>query len=82
MLFLTTDQLRDQHVETLDRVCDFIGVNRFRQYPAPRTILPDVPYVEVPRMTQETQDRLAKVFIPDLEELAELSGLDLTEWIG
>jgi len=82
MLFLTTDQLQHQHIETLDKVCDFVGVSRFGQYPTAQTILPNVGSVEVPKATQETQDRLVELFKPDLEDLVELSGLELAEWFG
>ena len=69
-----------QHVETLDRVTDFLGVERFVDHP-PVLHRNQTPNDHTGRgASVEQVARLVEIYAPDLRELTELSGLDVTGW--
>jgi hypothetical protein len=69
-----------RQTETLDRVTDFLGVERFEEYPPVlhKNQTPSDHAGEPP--TVEQVSRLVELYAPDLRELQELSGLDVSGW--
>ncbi|WP_372728234.1 sulfotransferase [Nocardioides sp.] len=69
-----------RHEETLDRVTDFLGVERFAEHP-PVLHRNQTPNDHVGRgATVEQLAHLVEIYAPDLRELTELSGLDVSSW--
>lgn len=68
------------HRATLDRVTDFLGIERFRSYPElqKRNSSPDN-HTGVPP-TGDDLARLAEYYGDDLAEFTELSGIDTATW--
>lgn len=79
MLFLKTDELAERHEATLDRVCDFIGVGRFREYPPATRVLPAA-RVAVPAASAADMAFLGDLFSDDMERTEQQTGLDLAAW--
>ena len=79
LLFLRNEDLRDRHVETLDRVCEFLGVDRFANYPEQADIIP-LERVNVPPPGQPDLRYLQELFRSDVERTQALTGLDLSAW--
>ena len=69
-----------QHEATLDAVTDFLGIDRFAEYP-PILHRNQTPTDHVGAgLTVENVERLVELYRPDLAELTELSGLDTSRW--
>jgi len=79
LLFLRTEDLRQRHRTTLDRVCDFIGVGRFAKYPPAARVLPLEP-ASVPPPADTDLSYLHDLYFDDIERTARLTGLDLSAW--
>jgi len=89
LLFLRTEDLRERHQRTLDRVCGFIGVGRFGEYPVSVRVLPEalvavVPDAPAPVPLPADSDLsfLQDIFRADIERTAHQTGLDLSAWTG
>jgi hypothetical protein len=76
VLFLKMEDLRGQHALTLNKVCAFLGASAFDP-------IPPVLYVKrrPPHAPMDMIDRsyLADIFRNDIQEVRELTGLDLTQ---
>ncbi len=80
LLYVRTEDLREEHSMTLDRICGFLGVERFARYPDAAFILPRE-RVPVPAASGEDLDHLRRLYAPDIAETASLTGLDLSAWM-
>lgn len=80
LLFLRTEDLRDHHERTLDRVCDFIGVARFATYPPAANVLPHAP-ASVPQPAPGDLAYLRDLYRSDTEQAQQMTGLDLSAWL-
>lgn len=69
-----------RQAETLDRVTDFLGLDRFESYPPVlhKNQTPSDHTGAAP--TVEQIARLVELYAPDLRALQELSGLDVSGW--
>jgi hypothetical protein len=85
-LLLRNDDLKHRHHETLDRVCDFLGVQRFTSYPdaartgKDQTRADRVQASNVPPPSREDVEYLADIYRQDLQRTNELTALDLPLW--
>ena len=75
-LVLRTESLRADPGPCLDRICDFLGVERMPAVP-PATVHAR-PYAV--SLTPEEWHHLARVFAPEIERLEALLGWDCREW--
>ena len=69
-----------QHTRTLDRVTDFLGIERFKTYPEliHRNATPNNHTGEPP--TVDDVRRLVDLYVDDLAEFQTLSGIDVSGW--
>src|SRR5208337_2298687 len=72
------DELRDQPQEYLNRVCDFINIPRIAL--APRAEFCGGRGEPYPRLTIEQEERLRERYLPEVEALEKLLGIDLSAW--
>jgi hypothetical protein len=79
LLLLRTEDLREQHTATLDRICKFIGVRRFVTHPAARNV--SAGRWAVPKAKQSDLDYLVDLYRCDIERTQQLTGLDLSTWL-
>lgn len=79
VLFFRTDQLWLHPAEVLDAVQDFIGVDR-RLISQRRYIVP-VEASDLGRIPTEQRAQLDQVFAADIRRTAEITGLDLSDWL-
>ena len=68
------------HVRTLDRVTDFLAVERFADHPALLHRNATRPAPAGAPLAVSDLERLVGVYADDLAELAALTGLDLNRW--
>ena len=80
LLFLRTEDLRERHRATLDVVCDFIGVERFTEYPPAACVLAQES-VNVPPPTTVDLAYLGDLYHSDTERAQTQTGLDLAAWL-
>ena len=79
LLFLRSQDLLDNHIETLDRVSSFLGIAPFpdtgpkRERPRPRVSLPSCP-------TEEDRTFAAGLVRDDVREFSALTGLKVSDW--
>lgn len=79
LLFLRTEDLRERHRATLDRVCDFLGVGRFAEHPSAACVLP-LERARVPPPTLGDLTYLRDLYRSDIERTEQRTGLDLSAW--
>lgn len=79
LLFQRTEDLRERHEATLDRMCAFLGVDRFVAYPRADSILP-VERVSVPPPLPDDLAYLRAFYRADIERTEARTGLDLSSW--
>lgn len=77
MLFIKTDDLRNDHSRTLDRVFDFLGVRRIASI-EPANINAN----EYAPMSARDRAYLARRFRNEIRQLEEFLGWDCSDWIG
>lgn len=75
-LIVTNEDLRMNPRETLDKVCNFLGVSRFRNV-EPKDVFPGA-YDSA--MTNEERKYLRTVFGAEIRKLEQILGLDLSKW--
>lgn len=79
LLFLKSEDLRDRHVSTLERVADFLGIGDFpstaakREHLRPEATLPCGP-------TASDRALVASFVRDDLSRFSALTGLDISNW--
>lgn len=79
LLFLRSQDLFDNHIETLERVSSFLGIAPFpdtgpkRERPRPRISLPSYP-------TEEDRTFAARLVRGDVLEFSALTGLKVSDW--
>lgn len=79
-LVLDFREVGDRPEATLDRVTDFLGIERFEEHPEPlHRNITRTDHSGAPPSAGDIE-RLVEVYAPDLEELARLSGLDVSGW--
>lgn len=78
ILLLRNSDLRRHHHETLDKVCDFLEVDRFQDYP-PREVVFSKQTVGVDAMDTEDEVFLRRLYRSELEMLRRDFDLDLYE---
>jgi hypothetical protein len=81
VLLIRYRELRDAPVETVDRVCRFLGVETGLVSGVPRRhVRPDVSGRSVALTTAERAAALPR-FADDVPRVAELTGWDLADWL-
>ena len=80
LLFLKTEDLAERQENTLDLVCDLVGVEPFADYPPARRVLPHEP-TKLPSPTTRDSAYLRDLFRDDIERTQHLTGLDLAAWL-
>lgn len=79
LLFLRSDDLRDDHVRTLDRIADFLDIAPFpdtgQKLEHPR---PDISYPSMP--TDADRQLVADLVREDLTRFAALTGINIDDW--
>ncbi len=80
LLFLRSEDLRDNHVATLARISDFLGIDPFPDGgPKREHTRADIDFPSEPT---EADRRLVADFVrDDLREFAALTGLDVSGWL-
>ena len=77
MLFLKTEDLKHRHTETIDRICDFLGVARLHH---------DRPAIvsshRYPSMSLSDKTFLKRKFEEEILELEALLGWDCASWMS
>lgn len=79
LLFLRTQDLRDNHIETLARISSFLEIAPFpetgskRERTRPRLSLPSCP-------TEEDRAFAARLFREDIREFSALTSLKVSDW--
>lgn len=79
LLFLRSEDLRNNHRDVLDAICRFLGVDRFAPYPQP-AIVNLVAGASQPPMTEDDRAFLARIYRDDTLRTQALTGLDLSRW--
>jgi hypothetical protein len=86
LLFLRNEDLRRKHDETLDQVCDFLGVKHFSVYPDAAYTGGDqararrVQASNLPPPSEADIAYLADLYRGDLQRASALTALDLSSW--
>lgn len=80
MLFLRTDDLWSRTGHQLERVYRFLGVPPIEAASREYVVLVDTAGMEA--MTDSDRDYLWRLYADDIAETAELTGLDLTDWLN
>lgn len=79
LLFLRSDDLRDDHARTLDRIADFLDIAPFSD--TGRKLEHARPDVSYPSMPTEADRRLvADLVREDLTRFAALTGININDW--
>lgn len=79
LLFFRSEDLRDEHADTLDRVCRFLGVASFKAHPEP-AIVNLASGGGLPNMSADDRALLSGIFRDDTGRTQALTGLDLSAW--
>lgn len=80
VLFLRSEDLRDNHTVTLARVAAFLGIPEFPES-EPKREMKQV-YTGLPsQKTEEDKTYVASLLGDDLKKFAQLTGLDVSNWI-
>src|SRR3984957_761696 len=82
MLLLKRDELLTEHQKTLRRVYDFLGVEEPACLPLQRIVHSTEKRALLPGIRPGIQEELRRVFVPDLEDVERLTGLDVGKWTG
>ena len=77
MLFLKTEELRNHHTETINRVCDFIGVEPLN-HTKPATIHSR----SYPPMSPRDKKLLQRKFAGEIKDLERLLEWDCSDWLN
>lgn len=89
VLFLLNDNLFREPENLLDRVCDFLNIQHFKEYPLPNIIRPALVIQNsnalnvdaIPAASPEDRAYLAGLYRPDIIASGELMGIDLSHWL-
>ena len=81
ILFVTVDQLIADTNGLLDEVCGFLGITADTAYPRARVVHQIEPRDDLGAMSQDDRSYLQTLFLRDIRETAELTGLDLATWL-
>jgi len=82
MLLLKRNDLLSEHQKTLRRVYDFLGVEEPACLPLQRIVHPTEKRALLPGIQAGIREELRRVFVPDLEDVERLTGLDVGKWMG
>lgn len=87
---LTSDQLKTAMAGKLDRICDFLELSRFEDYPEQETVRPRLAATppaptgneaEVTTMSRDDREFLQDIFRDDILRTQELTGINLSAWL-
>ena len=78
--FLRTEDLWDRHQETLERVCEFLGVDRYAEFPKKAYIVP-VEKSDSPPLASKDRAFLLGLYCNDIKLVRQLTSLDLSAWV-
>ena len=81
LLFLKKEDLWDRHSETLERVCEFLGVDKFSEVPKKSYIVP-FEVGDTPPLAPEDRTYLLDLYQEDIRLSQRLTGLDLSVWVA
>lgn len=81
VLVATLDAFRLSHRSLLDRVCDFLELERFADYPPNERVMVAGQTAENPPMPGDCRAHLVDLFTDDILRTQAILGLDLSGWL-
>ena len=81
LLFVRTEDFWNRHTETLGCVCDFLGVDRFAEFPKQSYVVP-MENSDPRTLSSEDRTYLLDLYSDDIKHAQRLTGLDLSAWIA
>lgn len=81
ILVLRQDALLLEQRVTLDTICDFLEIDRFRSYPREQSIRPMAVREDLPRLPPSLFGPLRSLFREDLLQLQSLTGTAVDDWL-
>jgi hypothetical protein len=82
MLVLKQEDLLTEHQKTLQRVYSFLAVEQPACLPLQRIVHVTEKRALLPGIRVGIRDELRQVFVPDLNDVERLTGLDVGKWLG
>ncbi|MGV0876857.1 sulfotransferase domain-containing protein [Martelella sp. FLE1502] len=78
VLLLRQIDIKTHHRETLDRICDFLEIERFVEYPAAEPVFSPHNFAK-PRISQADADYLREVYYDDMSRLKQNYRIDFMQ---
>ena len=78
LLVIRADHLWAHHQETLDKICMFLGIERFKVYPERKRRYPPVPRSNAGSISKHDRNYLKSLYSADIRETERLTGLNLS----
>ena len=83
-LILLREELLNCHQQFLDRICDFLSIPCFKEYPESQRILPDIcekNMIPTDYLDEEYRVSILKKFENDISQLSDLTGKNFDKWL-